>query len=120
MSYEIADLLDGAADVIERDGWHQGDFYPGAAGFWGALAEKNGLPKCARGAINSAASTSNNGGGWIPSWARKTAEAADALGAVIGCPVPHWNDAPERTKREVLDTLRLAAKEQRRAEDGAA
>lgn len=108
---EVADVLDGAADVIERDGWHQGDFYPGHQGYvWDGGGE--GLPKCARAAVYAAGAV-----GICQHEAAMRALAA-AAGRDLWWTIATWNDAPERTEQEVLDAFRKAAKHERAAADG--
>lgn len=116
MSYEIAEVLDGAADVIERDGWCQND-----------LTSDDGR-HCLMGAIGAHLGTLSESGWWnllafdeVESKITAARDAA-ALAAQIdvgpGMNVANWNDAPERTEQEVLDALRLAAKQERIKADG--
>jgi hypothetical protein len=106
---EMANLLDSAADKIERDGWHQGDFYPGANGNF--LEDPGSRPVCVRGALLSAQGASTEGDwAWAVHW-KACAAVEDAISNPL--PLVTWNDAPARTKQEVLDALRLAAKGER-------
>jgi hypothetical protein len=84
---EVADVLDGAADIIERDGWCQG------------ALERDGAV-CAIGALTMA---------MRPTVARDRAFAALAR-RLGGDSVARWNDAPERTKQEVLDLFRTSGR----------
>jgi hypothetical protein len=108
---QTADILDGAADVIERDGWHQGAYSAAPTGEWEGSA-----PACVLGAMNRAAGRNF--------WGDLLEAARRALGEAVGggglFHFTDWNDAPERTKQEVLDALRLAAKNERRLADSEA
>jgi hypothetical protein len=98
MSDQVADVLDDAADLLEREGWIQGALH-GAVGH------------CADGALEIAScryNASANTDMWLA--------ATDALGECIGfehSTIPGWNDNPARTKQQVLDTFRAAAKQER-------
>jgi hypothetical protein len=101
-----AEVLDGAADYIEQNGWAQG-----AAG--GTYVARS-YPACALGAI----------------WDQRCPaaiedDAVHALLVHLGLPEPvanrehpiaTWNDRRERAKGEVIAALRAAA-EQARTED---
>jgi hypothetical protein len=98
MSDQVADVLDDAADLLERDGWIQGhETGPGGV--------------CAMTAIAAASVDHIMVGRSI------AAATEDALmGAVPGwenASVPAWNDDPGRTKQQVLDAFRAAAKQER-------
>ncbi len=82
-----ADVLNGAADIIERDGWCQGPPQPGLG------------PVCAGVAImRSTRSVSLQ------------VAAQQKLQSVTHCWSPsRWNDEPGRTKAEVVSALRTAA-----------
>jgi hypothetical protein len=96
MSDQVADVLDDAADRLEREGWIQGDLVTGD-GF------------CALGALLQA------------NTAKDRLDARDALGRVLGIApaltpgtwLTGWNDDPSRTKQQVLDAFRAAAKQER-------
>ena len=88
----VADVLNGAADLIERDGWCQGTFRDGGA-------------RCASRAIGDAAENTKNPHG--PDW-------SDAAHICLRKLTGHWfvsgwNDKPGRTKAEVVAALRAAA-----------
>lgn len=84
----VADVLNGAADLIERDGWCQGT--PQGDG-----------PVCAGVAI----CRSSNG-------VRLQTEAITRLTRHTGwSSVIGWNDSPGRTKTEVVAALRTVARE---------
>jgi hypothetical protein len=97
MSDATADVLDDAADLLEREGWIQRD-------------DKTEHGRCAVGALIETESEHR--------WA-----ARDRLLLEIGrsCrtnPTRRlmiWNDAPGRTKQQVLDAFRAAAKQERMA-----
>lgn len=98
---QVADVLDGAADHIEKYGHHKG------SGFAGPGSDS---AACVIGAITIAGRTGAD-----------MLAAEVAVRATLDEPaIARWNDAPERTEQEVLDVLRLAAKQERRAADGAA
>jgi len=102
MSYEVADVLDSAADYIERHGWTQG-VLKSAAG-----------KVCAGGAIVCLSSRDIK----IAALSALASQLGDhARSPLIA--VPYWNDAPDRTEQQVLDALRAAAKSQRTLADGA-
>lgn len=86
----VADVLDGAADLIERDGWVQG---------------VNHLPTgehCMNDAIEKVA-------GKALYWpAKRYVEAVVGFSATAA-----WNDVPGRTKAEVVSALRAAAERAR-------
>jgi hypothetical protein len=85
----VADVLNGAADLIERDGWCQSRY----------LLETG--ERCADGAI-AVAGNGHHGG--VRSVARLALRSA-----IGGESVVIWNDAPGRTKAEVVAALRAAA-----------
>ncbi len=89
----VADNLDGAADYIEKHGW-----WRGPAGF-GPQGQA-----CALNALFNARSELT------------IMQALYCLRKHVGGRVPTWNDAPGRTKQEVLDALRGAAKRVRMGE----
>lgn len=103
-----AGLLDAAAEVIERDGWHQGNY-----------AESNDphAAVCSLGAINRAAGNdANTRSASGAAYDARIALAHD-LGddwQVEGCTHPAeiiagWNDHPHRTADEVVAQLRASA-----------
>lgn len=100
---EAADVLDDAADHIERHGWWGGGEYE---------------PKTACAVL--AISEVTKGGMTHLETCRSLAAS---LSLKIGeddygvAELVFWNDAPERTKQEVLDAFRAAAKAERRLDD---
>jgi hypothetical protein len=101
MSNEIADVLDDAADYIEKHGWVQG------AAFDDYLHRTPAA--CAYGALSQVAA---DGQGRVLYAAQRDLEV------FVGTRwIGEWNDDPARTKQEVLDAFRAAAKQQRRLAD---
>lgn len=104
-----ADVLDRAADLIERNGWWQNFYYD-----LGTDLPKRECAVCARGAINLAAN------GRTPDRLSDVGQnALSALERYLGISGDHphsvadWNDAPERTAKEVIAALRGAAAAER-------
>jgi hypothetical protein len=92
MSDQVADVLDDAADLLERDGWVQGH-----------LHNQDGY--CMEGALAQVCpSTHLYGLFW---------EAMAVLSLHLYSVVDRWNDDPFRTKQQVLDAFRAAAKAER-------
>lgn len=88
----VADVLNGAADLIERDGWCQNTSH-GAGG-----------TRCAVAAIRDARPLPVGVYTGALEWFERT----------LGCPsAALWNDAPGRTKTEVVAALRAAAERAR-------
>ena len=112
MSAEIADVLDSAADLIERDGWI-GDVDSGAS-----------VPVSAM-CVQVACSQSTES---FPLSLEATYALAASLGINVNRTQPsrclsavwEWNDTPGRTEQEVLAALRRAAKNERSKDDGVA
>ena len=107
---KVADLLDRAADHIDRVGWTQGDW----------CEEKPGLqpkdcPVCAGGALTVAAygDPFSTGGHCKPDQFALRVAAVTALIRHICDGLIDWNDAEGRTKGEVVGAMRAAAAEQR-------
>lgn len=87
-----ADVLDAAADLLDRDGWCQG------------YDKDDDGRYCARGATKAAASSDTLVG----------AGARIALTQRLPTHnIPAWNDTPGRTQEEVTSTLRRVARELR-------
>jgi hypothetical protein len=91
MSDQVADVLDDAADLLERGGWIQEALYDSEGGFCsvGALYEV-----CEDPLVRNAAY-----GALFPLNGRRS--------------VADWNNDPSRTMQEVLDAFRAAAKAER-------
>ena len=97
----VSELLDDAADLIERTGWTQKTSARDADGTPCALNQ--GVAFCVIGAINWADWVADRD--WDIGY-----HALDALEAVIGRRrIAAWNDAPDRTQGEVVAALRTAA-----------
>lgn len=90
MSEEVADVLDSAANWLDKHDWVQGVLFSGenSACMVGAtfLVEKD---------------------------ATRRVLAQERLGNYLVSTPAIWNDQPGRTKQEVLDALRGAAKQER-------
>ena len=101
-----ADILDKAADLIDRRGWNQG-WYINTDG-----------EMCPRGAIYAACGMQPNPNpsvdvmdwpGWSSSAADNAITACDWLDEAVDDYAESWNDDEGRTKEEVVSTLRAAA-----------
>lgn len=101
-----ADILDRAAGVVEKRGWTQ-RWYVNASG-----------EVCPRGAIYVACGVEPDPypevevvdwPGWSPAAASAAMDACDLLDKAVDDYAESWNDRPERTKEEVVSTLRAAA-----------
>lgn len=98
------------ADVIERNGWHQGGYYFAESG---KLAGDSRV--CALGAINVVV----HGLPWAPMWHTAARERCGALVMAItghiratgqaGDTLVDWNDEPGRTAEEVIAAFRACA-----------
>jgi hypothetical protein len=101
---EMADTLDNAADYIENHGWVQGVLYgPGSrVCAMGALRRTLGTPDPER-LPEEPLVALLDGAGIAPD------ECDEELTAVVA----GWNDDPARTKQEVLDAFRRAARVER-------
>ena len=116
-----AQILSEAADVIDRNGWHQGELYDAEAAAAGK--DPKDCPVCLMGAIHVA-------GYGLPTWTgapggdeherlmrctdRAVIAAVDHLidlyaGTDMEPVLPDWNDAPSRTRDQVTAFLRAAA-----------
>lgn len=95
-----ADVLERAADLIEETGWCQFS-YRGSGSLDIIPKRRFELAEeyCVTGAIFQAAYDAGTGA--IP--------ARDVLSDFLGQGATSWNDAPERTKAEVVAKLREAA-----------
>jgi hypothetical protein len=112
MSTVTADILDRAADIIERNGLHKGSFCDDGPGAKAKIPQ--GWACCSYGAINIAAN------GERPWQASDGGEAAyRALVKHLGISDGHndtvadWSDHPDRTVAEVIAALRGAAQVER-------
>jgi hypothetical protein len=100
----VADVLDDAADYIEKHGWCQN-----------RLTDIAGRV-CAAGAIRAALGIAESE---IPGDTYHAVRHAIYRVAPLTheVPLPSWNDAPDRTEQDVLDMFRAAAKAERRLAD---
>ena len=94
---QLADLVDDAADLIETDGWIQD-------------AEHTDLGYCMIGALRRASGFHIHMDGF--------SHFSSACEAIMNRmrinDIATWNDHDGRTKQEVLDNMRLVAKELRK------
>jgi len=106
VSNETADVLDEAANIIERNGWTQGDYHRPD----GSKSPRD-CPVDTTGALNLAL------GADTPSHdIRPDSPAEVALMRYLGIEyVPGWNDEEGRTVEEVIAALRGAAAAERGA-----
>lgn len=90
----VADKLREARALIEPEGaWVQGSYaYTASKRALITGSQEGAVCWCAVGAIDKSCQGE-------PRLWRK---AADFLGDAVGCAIPKWNDAPERTHAEVL------------------
>jgi hypothetical protein len=112
-------IFDKAADHIERNGLHQGYYYPEGFGrsardddpmcLWGAVNYVgNGYPVPGAGYEGTIADKA-----WI--WAHDFVEEHDLINREPS--IPAWSDREGRTKEEVVALLRTLAEGVRRASD---
>lgn len=114
MSTETADILDEAANVIERNGWIQGDYVNQRQ-----IEDGKGpgdCACCARGAINTAAGGSPyndyllvaiEASNAVETWLTNSGAIGETLSLV------EWNDKDGRTADDVITALRGAAQAER-------
>lgn len=84
MSQDLAAVFTAAADLLERDGWCQGEYEDGEG------------RRCAAGAISCVTTGDDDA----------YALARGALRAATNGRIAIWNDDPARTKAEVIGLLR--------------
>lgn len=92
----VSDVLNGAADLIERDGWVQGH-YRTTEGY------------CIAGAIDQTLGIIDDDELHVQLWPVAQAARVQVLAIVDDVAPTLWNDAPGRTKEEVVAALRAAA-----------
>lgn len=111
----IADVLDKAADIIDRNGWHQGDLYDGHQADVGVPVSECRV--CAIGAINTAISGQATAdlAGYDLLLAGLAETCIDEVLDQGWWTVPEWNDAAGRTQDDVTTALRNAAARMREA-----
>lgn len=100
------ELLLTAADIIARDGWHQGHYCA-------PDGDPTSSAVCAIGAL-SRAGTGNaiptSEMAWRTSAARSAAQRRLAkVAGVTPWDIPDWNDAPERSAEDVILAMKQAA-----------
>jgi hypothetical protein len=105
------DILSGAADIIEQNGWHQGGYATAPAADGGTRdtcpTDPNATCFCVFGAMRRVLNLGDN----VPIYSSHAYRTArNLLSNVIGDRRPaEWNDAPGRTKGEVVAALRADA-----------
>lgn len=91
----VANVLNGAADLILRDGWVQG-------GYRGPNGER-----CLIRAVGDAAGAGDHPHWWShPGYSAALVVVSDVIGSYL---TSVWQDCPGRTKAEVVAALRAAA-----------
>ena len=90
-------LLDGAAALIENDGWVQGQMYGRPV----LIQDYDHEGACAMGALFVVALRSGAGD--------RVLDALDWAAEFTDLSLGDWNDHPDRTRDEVVAMLRLAA-----------
>lgn len=109
------EILSGAIEVIERDGWFQGNIfqYPDALGPEEYVEASKKAPVCSIGAIYRAA--------YGRCLEINFTEAGEELCASVGVAmnklkrtlgidgIAHWNDDPARSKEDVILAMKQAA-----------
>ncbi|MEU3052228.1 DUF6197 family protein [Streptomyces griseus] len=114
------EILLKAADVIQRDGWHQGALFEGSnkAPTPQRDVAAREAPVCALGAISRATwgSCSSTGREYLASVVAAEADATCLLLKQVEAStagrypsIPMWNDAPERSAEDVILALKRAA-----------
>lgn len=106
MNERLADVLDRAADYLEKHGWIQGQLRGYASP---SYPNSDPVGVCATGAIEAVAELELDR-------VHARQELVSYLVTHELWPhhhVPHWNDMTSRTKQEVLDAVRACAKELR-------
>lgn len=99
----VADVLDAAADLLEKPGaWGQGNYQPRS----GCLCTLGAISMVAVGHVPAA---------WGSSSARLATAAAKTLFPSLSG-VANWNDEEGRTQSEVVAALRAAATSARQGE----
>ena len=109
---EIAGALDGAVDILRFEGWVQGAFRAPVS-----LENEQILGYCALGALAKVV-----GGqelldkiisGDLANDLRVYRDTVSILGLAVDSAVDQWNDAPGRTKEEVIETMEKLSKDLR-------
>jgi hypothetical protein len=97
-----ADILDEGADLIEVGGLAKGTLFK--------ENEEGGLSYCAVGAMTNSLAYGRFSNARPGTWQKVTLAMRKYIGIWT---IPNWNNAPERTATEVIDTMRRAAKDLR-------
>jgi hypothetical protein len=117
MSAETAVVLEEAANIIRRNGFHKGSMFRVLAGTRAAEC-----PVCTWGALAIAACGTPE----LPTnrEVRQVLPVVQALARFLGLgtagedamwTIPDWNDAPDRTAEQVINALESAAQAEREA-----
>lgn len=102
----VADLLAASREYIEKHGWCKGRYEDG----YGRVCSVGSLP---------AAMGIKYYNFWDMATPEQRTQLRDAEQALLNAlgtpnvPIPHWNDAPDRTKQDVLDLFAKAEKIER-------
>lgn len=115
MSIKTADVLDRAANIIERNGWYQGSYFDRYA--LDGERSPNDCPVCTLGALNVALGALNPShdvdlNGPAEMALRRYLNLDDSDGADS---LADWNDRRCRTAEQVVAALRAAAQAEREA-----
>ena len=108
---DIADVLDRAADHIDRVGWTQGDWCEATPGL---RPEESPVDADSALAVAVGAAPFTPGSGLTPAQAVAYHAAMNALHRHIRGGLIAWNDKPGRTQAEVTAVMRAAAASQRK------
>jgi hypothetical protein len=108
MSDQVADVLDDAADWLETHEWLQGRLSDPEGARVGLTTAA-----CALGSLHLAWCSWSQGSG-NPAICSAAYDAfIEVIDADTAGDITDWNDEPGRTKQQVLDTFRAAAKQER-------
>jgi hypothetical protein len=97
----VKEALQRAADHIETVGWTQRQAFDRSDD-----RPLDACPACALGALDLACFAPNYREGSLEAYREGVQLLRDATGAIA---IPEWNDAPGRTKEEVVAAFRKAA-----------
>lgn len=101
----VDEIINRVADMIERDGWHQGDDWPGSR--FGA-PYRSGTPVCIQGGCLAVFGL-KPGRTTRQQWRAAPEPAICEVAKFVGEPVSIWNDTPGRTVEQVVAVLRTCA-----------
>lgn len=115
---KTSEILDRAADLIERNGWTRDEWYKRRR-----AEDPRDCPVCAGGALDAAAGCDPGEPEYSPAliaaigaFAARVDPAFDPAAAYGYGTVANWNDAPGRTAEDVVRELRAAAATEREAQ----